>query len=94
MLQREEARNINDLRQEALIAELTSAIGSRILVIIESYPFFYVGRILEVEADTISIQVEICNVPEFDNTSLRTHIDNIQVYFVETPENPIPEIRV
>lgn len=94
MVQRADNRNINDLRQEALIAEFTASIGGRILVIIESYPFFYVGRIVELESDTISIQVEICNVPELDGITLRTHIDNIQVYFVETPENPIPEIRI
>lgn len=94
MVQRSYTVDINDVRQEALIAEFTASIGSRVLVLVESYPFFYVGRTVEVQSDTIAIQVELCNVPEFDNVTLRTHIDNIQVYFVETPENPIPEIRV
>ena len=87
-------QSINEIRQEALVAEFRESIGSRILVLTESYPFFFVGRITNVESDTVFIKVELCNVPEFDNVVLRTHIDNIQVYFIETPLHPIPEIRL
>lgn len=86
--------SVNRIRQEALVAEFREYIGNRVLVLTESYPFFYVGRITDVESDTIFIKVELSNVPEFDNVVLRTHIDNIQVYFIETPQHPIPEIRL
>lgn len=86
--------SVNRIRQEALVAEFREYIGNRILVMTESYPFFYVGRITDVESDTVFIKVEISNVPEFDNIVLRIHIENIQVYFIETPQHPIPEIRL
>lgn len=87
-------RNINDIRQQSLIIDFEGSIGQRILVLIESYPFFYVGRLTKVESDTIFIHVEFGNVPELDNVTLGTHVDNIQVYFVETPQFPIPDLRV
>ncbi|MFD2700577.1 hypothetical protein ACFSVM_08845 [Paenibacillus shunpengii] len=86
--------NISLLRQEALVEEFNQAVGNRILVLTESYPFFFVGEIVEVRADTVYILVDLSNIPEFDNVNLRTQINNIQVYFIETPDNPIPEIRL
>ncbi|MCM3782132.1 hypothetical protein M3231_04050 [Neobacillus mesonae] len=87
-------QNVNHIREAALVEELSQAVGNRILILIEPYPFFLVGELVEVRGDTIFVLVELSNIPEFDNINVRVHIDDIQVYFVETPDNPIPEIRL
>ncbi|MBO2946025.1 hypothetical protein JJQ72_18765 [Paenibacillus sp. F411] len=87
-------QSLNDLRHQSLVAEFRRNIGNRILVLIASFPFFYVGELVDVESDTVFVQSEFSNVPVLDNVILRTHIDNIQVYFIEAPGTPIPEIRL
>lgn len=86
--------SINTIRQAAVVDEFAENIGQRTLILLPQFPFLIVGEILEVVSDYVMVRAEITNITELDNEEFRVHIDEIDVFYIETDEHHIPDIRM
>jgi hypothetical protein len=85
---------MNEIRKAGVVQQFEDNIGQRLLIIIEQYPFFIVGALQHVESDYAHILIEVSNIPELDDYVIRTHIDDITVFFFERDDIPIPTITL
>ncbi|MGF7050532.1 hypothetical protein J2T13_005081 [Paenibacillus sp. DS2015] len=74
---------MNEVRRAGVVQQFEENIGQRLLIIIEQYPFFIVGGLQNVESAYAHILIEVSNIPELDDYVIRTHIDDITVFFFE-----------
>lgn len=85
--------NIHDIRSSVVSKEFEDNIGERALLLIFPFPFLIVGEIRDVVSDYLLIRAEVTNVTELDGEEFRIHIDDIEVFYIEKPGRPIPDIR-
>lgn len=85
--------DINAIRQAVVSQEFMINKEKRALILISAYPFLIIGRIDAVISDYLVIEAEVTNVSELDGETFRVHIDDIEVFYIETKERPIPDIR-
>jgi hypothetical protein len=85
---------LNSRRRDGVVFQLRNNIGKRILIMTEPYPFFIVGVLEKIESDFVFIKIETNNVAELDGHVIRTHIEHIQTFFIESKEIPIPKISL
>lgn len=88
------SKSINNIRQSAVVEEFTENIGQRTLILLPQFPFLIVGEILAVISDYVVVRAEITNITELDNEEFRVHIDEIDVFYIETEAYTIPDIRM
>lgn len=84
--------NINALRRAAVSKALKESICSRILILTAEFPFLIIGKIKKVEGDYVFVDIETTNVDKFEEKIIRIHVDRIIVFYIETDDEPIPEI--
>ncbi|KOP80563.1 hypothetical protein AMS59_04065 [Lysinibacillus sp. FJAT-14745] len=85
--------DINTIRQTVVTQAFENNIGVRALVLLSQYPFLIIGPIAEVVSDYLVIEAEITNITELDGEKFRVHIDDIEVFYIEKENRPIPDIR-
>lgn len=85
--------DINTIRQTVVSQAFENNIGVRALVLLSQYPFLIIGPIAEVVSDYLVIEAEITNITELDGEKFRVHIDDIEVFYIENENRPIPDIR-
>ncbi|PQD95203.1 hypothetical protein CYL18_10495 [Pradoshia eiseniae] len=86
--------DINAIRQAHVTREFEENISRRALILMASYPFLIIGKIVEVVGDYVVIKAEVTNITELDGETFNIHIDNIEVFYIQKPGQPvIPDIR-
>ena len=85
--------DINSIRQAVVSKQFQKNKGKRALLLQESYPFLFIGEIVDVVGDFLILNTEITNITELDEYSFRIHLDTIQVFFIEDGKHTIPDIR-
>ncbi|WP_274309984.1 hypothetical protein [Solibacillus daqui] len=85
--------DINAIRQAIVTQVFADNIGVRALVLLSQYPFLIIGPIDKVISDYLVIDAEITNVSDLDGEKFRVHIDDIEVFYIEEENRPIPDIR-
>lgn len=88
------SRDINAIRQAVVSREFERKIGRRTIIMIAQYPFLIIGEIENVVSDYVFVKAEFTNVSELDGHLFRVHTDDIEVFFIETLQHPIPKINV
>ncbi|MGM8212698.1 hypothetical protein ACLIBH_07875 [Virgibacillus sp. W0430] len=84
---------VNVIHQQALIEHIATGVGQRILILTPSFPFFFIGVILEVIDDFVRVAVETTPLQELENKQWYIHIDEIELFYIEFPNGPqIPEL--
>ncbi|MGM9927735.1 MAG: hypothetical protein ACI35P_07255 [Bacillus sp. (in: firmicutes)] len=87
-------QDINAIRQQVVTEDFRGNIGKKALVMIGQYPFLIIGNIKEVVSDYVFIKAEFTNIAALDGFLYRVHIDDIEVYFIETKNHKIPHLDV
>jgi hypothetical protein len=84
----------NDIHDEALINEFIIGIGKNILILTPSFPFVFIGRIVDVVGDHVVVDVKVTTIGELENRVWSLHIHNIEVFYIEEKGMPkIPELK-
>lgn len=87
-------RPINEIHDEELINHFREGIGSKVFILSPSYPFMFIGEILDVIQDFIEVAVETTHFQPLENRIWLIHTDNIEVFYIERPGEPrIPELN-
>ena len=85
--------SINAIHDEALIDTFIDGIGSKTLILTPSYPFLFIGEILDVVEDVVEVCVEVTQFSQLENRNWFIHIHNIEVFYIEKSGQPrIPEL--
>ncbi|UHA59774.1 hypothetical protein KDJ21_024050 [Metabacillus litoralis] len=74
---------INVVRDQAITDHFTENIGKRVFVLTPSFPFMFVGEILDVMEDMVLIDVEATHFAQLENRTWFIHIHNIEVFYIE-----------
>ncbi len=86
--------DINAVREAHMNREFEEHLSRRVLILMASYPFLIIGKIVEVVGDYVAVKAEVTNVTELDGETFNIHIDNIEVFYIQKPGKPvIPDIR-
>ncbi|WP_078544054.1 hypothetical protein [Litchfieldia alkalitelluris] len=94
MFQKNEETDINVLHDQGLIDHFTRGIGERVFVLTPSFPFMFVGTIVDVVTDIVVIEVEVTQFPQLEERTWYIHIHNIEVFYIEREGEPkIPELN-
>jgi hypothetical protein len=89
----QQEKSINQAHEDGLIQHFTNGIGHRAIMLSPSYPFFFIGEIMNVMNDIVEIYVETTSFAQLENRSWFLHIDNIEVFYIERDgEIPIPRL--
>ncbi|CAM4462138.1 hypothetical protein [Paenibacillus tarimensis] len=91
-----EASNLtmNEIRRSGVVEQFRANIGTRMLLFMETYPFFIVGTLEREESGFAYVRIELSNITELDNSIIRVHIDEIQVFYFESEGVQIPSIQL
>jgi hypothetical protein len=83
----------NDIHDEALIREFELGVGKRVLILTPSYPFVFIGTIVEVVGDNVAVDVDVATIGELEDRIWFIHVHNIEVFYIEQKGLPrIPEL--
>lgn len=85
--------DINIVRREVVAKTFKMSTGKNVLILTAESPFIIIGKIVAVEGDYIFIKAETTNVDQFEGKVIRTHINRIMVFHIETAEYPIPRLH-
>ncbi len=86
--------SVNDIHDEALINEFEAGIGKNVLILTPSFPFVFIGRIVEVVSDNVVVDVKVTTIGELENRRWSVHIHQIEVFYIEQKGMPrIPELK-
>jgi hypothetical protein len=86
--------SINDIHDEALIGEFAAGVGRNVFIMTPSFPFIFIGRIVEVIGDNVVVNVKVTTIGELENREWSVHIHNIEAFYIEMKGMPrIPELN-
>lgn len=86
--------SINDIHDEALIQHFREFIGHKMLAIMPSFPFIFIGEICDVIEDHIVIDVETTMISNLEDKIWFMHVHEIELFYIERDGGPrIPELR-
>jgi hypothetical protein len=92
--EKEQFHSINDIHDEALVDAFRLAKGRRVFMLLQSYPFIFIGKIEEVIDDMVVLQVETSQFPALENRQWHIHIHIIEVFYIEKSTGPrIPRLK-
>ncbi|MFD1735428.1 hypothetical protein ACFSCX_02525 [Bacillus salitolerans] len=85
--------SINDIHDESLIQEFINGIGKNALILTPSFPFVFIGKIVEVIEDYVVLDTRVTTIAELENRQWDIHVHNIEVFYIETKGLPrIPQL--
>jgi len=81
------------LISETMRNDFASAISfcRRALVVLPSFPFFFVGKVKKTTSSYVTINAEFGVAQELRGKDFRIRFDAIRAYFVETSKHKIPD---
>jgi len=77
---------------DTLVDLFSRSNGKRIVLILETFPFFMVGRLVGMGPGTIAVRAEEGVSIEFVGRRFHILVDTIAVFFIEEPDYPIPSL--
>ncbi|PLT34064.1 hypothetical protein [Bacillus sp. V5-8f] len=84
----------NDIHDEALIHEFMENIGENVLILTPSYPFVFIGKIVEIVDDHAVVDVETTTIVELEKRKWHIHIHQIEAFYIERKGLPaIPNLK-
>ncbi|WP_017727767.1 hypothetical protein [Halalkalibacterium ligniniphilum] len=85
---------INDLHDEGLIQTFVEGIGKKVFILTPSFPFLFIGKIIDVIGDHLMLDVETSSIQQLENRKWHVHIHQIEAFYIETSDGPkIPELK-
>jgi hypothetical protein len=86
--------DINALHDTAIVNHFIAGIGRKAIILTPSFPFLFIGTIVDVMEDVIEMDVETTHFVQLEDRTWFIHIHNIEVFYIERPGEPrIPELR-
>ncbi|KAA0546575.1 hypothetical protein FZW96_15145 [Bacillus sp. BGMRC 2118] len=83
----------NDIHDEALINEFEQGIGKNVFIMTPSYPFIFIGKIVELVGDSVVVDVKVTTIGELENRLWFIHVHQIEVFYIEQKGMPrIPQL--
>ncbi|RXJ02414.1 hypothetical protein DS745_06840 [Anaerobacillus alkaliphilus] len=84
---------INAIHDDALIDHFIKGIGQRVFILTPSFPFMFIGKILNVMDDIVELEVETTHFSQLEDRIWMIHIHTIEVFYIEREDGPlIPEL--
>ncbi|WP_404406139.1 hypothetical protein [Jeotgalibacillus malaysiensis] len=84
----------NDRHEEGLIQFIAENAGAKMLALTSSFPYFFIGKIIQVMDDYVVLSVETTNVAELEGREWHLHIHDIEVFYIERDGWPlIPQLK-
>lgn len=77
---------------ETLVERIDRSVGYRILVMTGAFPFFVVGTLKKVEADTIHVICEFGVPAPLKNQEFAIQLEHISTFYAEEREGEIPVV--
>lgn len=84
---------INPIRRSVVSRTFQNNRGKRSLILMAEFPFLIIGTIQEVVSDYVIIETETTSISELEGMNLNIHLDQIQVFYIETGSKKIPRIE-
>jgi hypothetical protein len=86
--------DINTIHNTALVNHFINGIGHKAIILTPSFPFMFIGTIVDVVEDMIEFAVETTHFVQLEDRTWFIHTHNIEVFYIERPGEPrIPELR-
>ncbi|WP_421385116.1 hypothetical protein ACOJQI_10230 [Bacillus salacetis] len=93
-MEKEQFHSVNDIHDEALVDHFRNGKGRRVFMLLQSYPFIFIGTIEDISDDMVVLQVETSQFPALENRQWHVHIHNIEVFYIERSVGPrIPKLK-
>jgi hypothetical protein len=94
MTNQSEFKTVNDIREVALVNHFRKNIGRRVFILTESFPFMFIGKIIDMLGDIVVLDVQTTSVPALEGKEWNVHIDAIDMFYIETGIGPkIPHLK-
>lgn len=89
-----EYRTVNTVKDEAIVEYFRKNIGRRVFILMEAFPFMFIGKIKSIISDMAILDVETTSVPALEGKEWTVHLHSIDVFYIETKLGPkIPELK-
>lgn len=75
--------NSNMVHDQAMTDHFIAGIGHKVFILTPSYPFMFVGIIMDVVEDLAVIDVETTHFSQLEKRTWFIHIHNIEVFYIE-----------
>jgi hypothetical protein len=86
--------NSNLIHDQAIIDHFTAGIGHRVFILTPSYPFMFIGMIMDVVEDMVVVDVETTHFSQLEGRTWFIHVHNAEVFYIERDgEMRIPELK-
>jgi hypothetical protein len=84
----------NTIHDEALLQHFKDGIGRKAFILTPSFPFVFIGKIIDIIDDLAVIDVETTTIAQLENRIWNVHIDQIEAFFIERDDGPrIPKLK-
>lgn len=94
MANKDNSQSINTERENAIVKHFRKHIGKRVFILMEAFPFMFIGEIKSVIDDMAVLFVETTSVPALEKKEWSVHIHAIDVFYIETKlGTKIPELK-
>jgi len=77
---------------QTLVEKISCSVGKRMLVMTSAFPFFVVGRLIKVEADTIHLISEFGVPAPLKGQEFAIQLEHIATFYAEEREGDIPVV--
>jgi hypothetical protein len=85
--------SINDIHDEGVIQDFRDGIGKKVFILTPSFPFVFIGKIVEVIEDYVLLDTQVTTIAELENRNWFIHVHSIETYYIETKGLPrIPKL--
>ncbi|RIU90173.1 hypothetical protein [Oceanobacillus picturae] len=85
---------VNVLHDQALVEEFIEGIGKNIFILTPSFPYVFIGKLVDVIEDQAVVDVKVTSISELENRQWYIHIHQIEVFYIQQKGQPrIPELR-
>ncbi|QVY63650.1 hypothetical protein J1899_05155 [Cytobacillus gottheilii] len=85
---------VNVIHDQALVETFVEGIGKNIFILTPSYPFVFIGKLVDVIEDQAVVDVKVTSISELENRQWFIHIHSIEVFYIQQKGMPrIPELK-
>ncbi|QOY35204.1 hypothetical protein AWH56_021265 [Anaerobacillus isosaccharinicus] len=85
---------INVIHDQALVQEFIDGIGKNILILTPSFPYVFIGKLVDVIEDHAIVDVKVTTISELEDRQWHVHIHQIEAFYIQRKGQPrIPELK-
>lgn len=85
---------VNVVRDDAIVQHFRKNIGRKAFILIEAFPFMFIGIIKEVIEDMVVLDVLTTHVPALESKEWTVHIHSIEIFYIESDLGAkIPDLK-